>query len=446
MATLQLIQAIQAGLVNPTTGAALASGKCRFYDVSTLTPQTVYSDSAGATPITQPLTLTAGGTGTVYTASACRCIVKDALDSSTIYDVAVINGAAPATTFVTSSSFNAGNQTTLQTILDAVDDSFGGTDWKYKIGTTSRNLQSVISEIQLTPQDYGATGDGATDDTAAFAAMAIAQAATGRPIFIPRGTYQLSATTTFTGTGVIIRGSNASTAFSSLATVLRGTNGTMGLFSFTASDATPTVENLFITHATSTTGTAIDLSTTTSTAILRNVRIAAGKYAAAISSPTVGISHAFDCDIAGSTSSTTGNWILDNCSVVGTASALTKRTVASLGTSAFMYVNTTTDMANGGNTTPAIGSTGQLIAFQRIRGTSAGSGTVNATSVPTDTKILICDFFNNSGGAFTFTLNAQYHGTGNPAPANGTRRLVAYVWEPTSSVWEEFARSASDVT
>lgn len=431
--------------MNPTTGAVLASGKCRFYDVSTLTPQTVYSDNAGATPITQPLTLTAGGTGTVYTASPCRCIVKDASDVSTIYDIATVNGNAPATTFVTSTSFNGGAQTTLQAILDAVDDSFGGTDWKYKIGTAARNLQTVISEIQLTPQDYGALGDGATDDTAAFAALAIAQAATGRPVFIPRGTYQLSAVTVFTGPGVIIRGSATTTAFGSFSSVLRGTNGTMSLLSFTSAAGSPVVENLLLTHATSTTGTALDASPGAGGAIVRNVVVESGKYANGFASNAI-LSHAYDCYIQGTTASTVGAWILDACILSGTASATTRKTTASLGTTGYLFVNTTTDMANGGNVTPAVGGVGQLISFQRIRGTSAGSGTVNATSVPTDTKILVLDLFNNSGGAFTFTLNAQYHGTGNPAPANGTRRLVAYTWEPTSGVWEEFARSASDVT
>lgn len=434
MATLQLIQALQAGLVNPTTGVALASGKCRFYDIGTLTPQTVYSDGAGASPITQPLTLTAGGVGTVYTASPCRCIVKDASDLTTIYDITAVNGSAPATMFVTSSSFNGGTQTTLQTILDAVDDSFGGTDWKYKIGTTSRNLKDVVSEIELTPQDYGALGDGATDDTTAFAALAVAQAATGKPVYIPKATYQLSAVTTFTGVGAVVRGAGQGT-------VLRGTNGTMSLLAFTG--ASSTLENMNLTHATSSTGTALDLSAT-GAAVVRSVVVTPAKYATAFSTGSASV--AYDCTIAGSTAGTVGTWTLYGSGVTGTLSATTFSGVRAVGTTGYLYVNTTTDMANGGNVTPVVGSAGQLIAFQRIRGTTAGSGTVNAVVGGSETKILILDCFNNSGGAFTFTLNGAYHGTGNPAPANGTRRLVAYVYEPTSSVWEEFARSAADVT
>lgn len=446
MATLQLVQAIQSGLVNPSTGAVLASGKCRFYDVSTLTPQTVYSDSAGASPITQPLTLTAGGTGTVYTASGCRCIVKDATDTTTLYDIAVINGTAPAAQFVTSTSFNGGTTTTLQAVLDAVDNSFGGTDWKYKIGTSERNLSTVISEIQLTPQDYGAVGDGVTDDTAAFAALATAQASLNRPVFIPKGIYQLSSAITFTGAGVTISGAgrgDITTNPPSGGTTLRGTNGSAS--TLIISGAAGIVQNLCITHATSTSGTALTVAGgLANVASVRNVAVISGTHAVGFHCSAQS-AHATDCLING-TAGTTGTWLLENCSFPGGASATSTFVVTSIATGGRLFISSTADMANGGNTTPTIGGVGQLVAFQRIRGTSAGSGTVNATSVPTETKILVCDFFNNSGGAFTFTLNAQYHGTGNPAPANGTRRLVAYAWEPTSGVWEEFARSASDVT
>lgn len=448
MATLQLIEAIQAGLVVPSTGAALASGKCRFYDVSTLTPQTVFSDSAGATPITQPLTLTAGGTGTVYTASPCRCIVKSADDLTTLYDIAVVNGVVPASMFITSSSFNGGTQTTLQTIMDAVDDSFGGRDWKYKIGTSERNIKDTLGAISLMPQDYGALGDGVTDDTSAFTALAAAQAATGRPIFIPQALYQLSSVITFSANGAIVRGAgrgNLSTSPPTGGTVLRGTNGTMDLLKFTGES--PVLENMTLTHSTSSTGRAVLFQPAGASAgYVNNVAVTLTSYTTGFSTLSSGGATAVNCNIRGSTDATVGSWSLNTCLTAGTLSATTKFTAQTLSQTGLLYATATADMANGGNTTPSIGGTGQLIAFQRIRGTSAGGGTVNASSIPNDTKVLILDLFNNSGGAYTFTLNAQYHGTGNPAPANGTRRLVAYAWEPTSGVWEEFARSAADVT
>lgn len=426
MATLQLVQALQAGLVDPTTGAVLASGKCRFYDTGTLTPQTVYSDSAGASPITQPLTLTAGGTGTVYTAGPCRCIVKDATDVGTVYDIAVVNGSTPATTFVTSTSFNGGNQTTLQAILDNVDNSFGGRDWKYKVGTTERNLTDAIGAIHLTPQDYGALGDAATDDTAAFAALAVAQAATGKPVFIPKGTYMLSAVTTFTLNGAIVRGAGRSA-------VLRGTNATMNMFAFTGLG--PRVESVQIEHSATTTGTALTFS---SFCAIRDVVITAGDYTTAVSCVTT--SQAYDSDVQGITNATVGPWILNNAVTAGALSATTIFAANSP-----LFTTATVDVGAGGNTTPTPTSAVVPIHYLRIRSTGANC-TVNATAVPTGVKLLLLDCFNDSGGASTFTLNAQYHDSGNPAPANGTRRVVAFVWEPTGSFWVEVARSPADIT
>ncbi len=432
MATLQLVQALQSGLVHPTTGVVLASAKCRFYDLGTLTPQTVYSDAAGATPITQPLVLTAGGVGTVYAANPCRCIVKSADDLTTIYDITAVNGSAPSTMFVTSTSFNGGAQTTLQAILDNVDNSFGGTDWKVKTGTTSRNLSTVISEIEITPQDYGALGDGATDDAAAFTALAAAQASTGRPVYIPKGVYIMSSGVVF-GSNTVIRGAG-------IGTELRGTGGamtclTVGTFSI--------VEALKITHATTSTGSAIIVG---DSCVLRGVYTFGTDYVTGYEHTGSVGSHATDGQAYGTTNATVGTWALDYVALSGSASAGTTHTARTAGAAGFLYVSNTTDMANGGNTTPTLGGQGQVIAYHRIRGTSAGAGTVNATAVQSFTKVLILDCFNNSGGAFTFTLNAQYHSTGNPAPANGTRRAVAFVWEPTGGFWVEVGRPSADVT
>lgn len=423
MATLQLIQALQAGLVNPTTGVALASGKCRFYDIGTLTPQTVYSDDAGATPITQPLTLTAGGVGTVYTAGPCRCIVKDSLDLTTIYDIAAVNGNTPATTFVTSASFNGGSQTTLQAILDNVDNSFGGRDWKYKVGTSERNLTDAIGGIHLTPQDYGAQGDGATDDTAAFAAMAAAQASSGKPVFIPKGIYMLSAVTTFTLSGAIVRGAGRSS-------ICRGTNATMNMFSLTGIGSR--VESLLIDHSATTSGTAIVFS---NFSLIRDVVITAGDYTTAVNAGFQ--SHACDSDVQGITNATVGPWQLDNCVTAGAISSSTTYTVSSAINTGVVVQRSTADMANGGNTTPTASGTGVAIAYQRIRGTSAGSGTVNAPTTPaTGAQILILDLYNNSGGAYTFNLNAIFHGsTSAPAPANGQHIVITYAWNATEAIW-----------
>ena len=52
----------------------------------------------------------------------------------------------------------------------------------------------MISGALVNVQDYGAVGDGTTDDTNAF----IAAAALGKPIWMPQGNYVVSAPVTIT--------------------------------------------------------------------------------------------------------------------------------------------------------------------------------------------------------------------------------------------------------
>jgi len=429
MATVSLIQMLAAGVVTPTTGVVLASGVCRFYQPGTLTPQTVYSDNAGATPISPPLILTAGGTGIAYTLNPIRCIIKDATDTTTLYDINV-NTTVDDDMYVTSASFNGGVETRLATILDAVSTSLGGTAgyWKYKFGTSERNIKDAISGIAITPQDYGALGDGSADDTAAFLACAAAQSSSAAAIYIPPGTYQLSAAITFAGSR-IVRGSGI------VSTVLRGTNATMDCI---IGPAAGVISDLSITHATTSTGTAFKGSSST---LLTNINIAGSVYANGANS-TSGTCFATNSTFTGSTAALVGTWDIINSTAVG-------GTLPTTTVSAALALSTTTDMANGGSVTPQIVTTRTTggVFHNRIRGTSAGGGTVNATTAPASQAcILVLDCFNNSGGAFTFTLNAQYHSTGNPAPANGTRRVLIFAWDVTGAFWVETGRSSADVT
>lgn len=78
---------------------------------------------------------------------------------------------------------------------------------------------------------------------------------------------------------------------------------------------------------------------------------------------------------------------------------------------------------------------------------AAGAGTVNAPTNPqsSGSTLLTLDCFNNSGGAFTFTMNAIYHTTAAIAPANGFRRVVMFIWDPTNTVFLEVSRTAVDL-
>jgi Pectate lyase superfamily protein len=206
--TLSLVQWLAAGVVT-TAGADLASGKVRFYQPGTLTPTNVYSDDAGSSVITQPLTLSAGGRSTVYTLDPCRMIIKDAADTSTLFDV-TLNLIRDDQIYVTSAAFNGGTETTLETILDGWTASAGGATgfWRYKQSgsATERNLKDWMSEALVSVKDFGAVGDDATDNLTPFnnaITAAIASGAGG--LKIPAGTYRVSAQI-FISTGLKIYG------------------------------------------------------------------------------------------------------------------------------------------------------------------------------------------------------------------------------------------------
>jgi Pectate lyase superfamily protein len=331
-------------------------------------------------------------------------------------------------------------RTKLDTALASIYASLGGVDGKYRgvYGTSDRALRSQIEAYGLMPQQFGAKGDGVTDDTVAFGLLAQAQAASGLPIFIPAGLYQLSAVTTFAGHGVIIHGAgrgNIATVPPTGGAVLRGTNATMNLLAFTG--ASPVLENLTLTHSATSTGTALTFSTGVGSPVLRSVFIVLGTYDTALSNSTLE-GHAVDTNVFAITTATVGAWRMSNpVGPIGAVSATTVFAVNSVLSTGVVAQRATVDMANGGNVTPTASGTGIAVAYQRIRGTSAGAGTVNATSVPaTGAEILILDLFNNSGGAFTFNLAAQYHGsTAAPAPANGQRIVCSYAWNTTEAIW-----------
>jgi hypothetical protein len=264
MATGKLLQALRSGLVT-SAGVVVASGKVRFYDPGTLTPKAVYSDSAVSTTITQPLTLTAGGTGTVYVTGPVRMIAKDALDSTTLYDDVIASGV-DGDTYVVSPSFNAGAETLLSTILDAVDDSFGGTDWQYKqaAAATPRTLKAWMGEVHISVKDYGALGDDANDDTAEIQAAIDAAAAAGASVYFPPGTYRITSAITMPSSSLTIRGIQ-------WASIIKNMSTTGHAFSGGTDDATFQFIGLRVTANTQTTGYAF--SFTAGQLILESVKV-----------------------------------------------------------------------------------------------------------------------------------------------------------------------------
>lgn len=263
MSTLTLVPDLVSG-VTTSAGVAVASGKAHFYALSTTTPVTVYSDATGSTPITQPLTLTAAGTGTVYTVGAARMVVKDALDTSTVLDVNV-NTPREDGIYVTSPSFNGGSETTLSTILDGWSTAFGGAagyfQYKYSSAATERNPGDWMHDAFVSVKDFGALGDNSHNDTTAIQAAINAAQSTGAGIvFFPQGTYLITSALTVTTTGLELIGAGDT------ATIIMTTDSTIDAFQFNVPSSAPLscrISKIGITSSGSSTGSAINVAGST---------------------------------------------------------------------------------------------------------------------------------------------------------------------------------------
>jgi len=168
-------------------GTPLVGGKLYSYEAGTTTPLATYTDSTGATANTNPVILDSRGEANVWLGSSAY---KLALYTSTdvlIWTVDNITTASPLT------SLAASNGSSLVGFIQT------GT------GATATTVQARLRET-ISVKDYGATGDGTTDDTTAI--QNALNAGTGRSVYFPAGTYRISTTllvktkTTLVGDGM----------------------------------------------------------------------------------------------------------------------------------------------------------------------------------------------------------------------------------------------------
>jgi len=154
-------------------GNPLAGGKLYTYAAGTSTPKATYTDTAGTIANTNPIVLNARGEATIYWDGAYKVTLTDAAsatiytqDNVTSYDLGL---------YATTSSLAASSGSSLIGFLQS------GT------GATARTAQAKMRD-EVTVKDFGAVGDGATNDTAAFTAAI----KSGREVFVPAGSYNVT--------------------------------------------------------------------------------------------------------------------------------------------------------------------------------------------------------------------------------------------------------------
>lgn len=242
--------------IRDTTGAVVASGKARFYQPGTLVAQTVYSDDVCTTPISPPLTLNAGGQGTVYTLEPVRMIVKDSTETTTYYD-SIVNLNRHDAVYVTHASWNSGTEQTLENLLTTLGTSLGANGKYLPTGTaTARNYADVLTELVVSVKTFGAVGDGTTDDTTAIQnTVNYVESLGGGWAYFPKGTFKITSAITIDTVGVKVCGAGRGIA------IIKNFGTTTNALTVTlsgAADAKIIIRDVSITCNTTSTAKAIE--------------------------------------------------------------------------------------------------------------------------------------------------------------------------------------------
>lgn len=185
-------------------GLPMSGGTLTSYLAGTTTPVTTYQDEALTSANTNPINLDSRGECTLW------------LDSTKVYKFVLKNAAGvtqwTVDNITNSTAFAKSLDTALRVYVDSLDAALredlaasSGSSMSGFIqsgtGAVETTVQSKLREI-VSVKDYGAVGDGATNDTTAIA-NAIA---TGKSVFFPEGTY-VSDTQTIATVGQSLFGS-----------------------------------------------------------------------------------------------------------------------------------------------------------------------------------------------------------------------------------------------
>jgi len=440
-----LIHALAFSGARDSLGAVVAGGRVYLTvpgSVNTAVTAYTSADKSSAVPLDSGgCLLDSGGRAKLYVEDPCSVRIDDQSGVTVgtftyggLTNDGLVEVTTPGWTGINSSGSSvSGARTYLDTVLTNLYSSLGGLDGKYRgiYGINDTNVKTEIEQISLTPQRFGAKGDGVTDDTNALLLLAAAQSASRIPVFFPKGTYLYSQAITWSP--VVMRGAGSSGGG---ATNLIATNGTqngfvLGLGSF--------ISDIAFAHQSASSGTCLSCASGGFT--LLDVIMTSG-FATGVSAGAVSAGRLIASAVSGTTA-TVGTWISTaSSSITGTASTGTR--------SGATQIASTTDITNGGSITPTVASITGLnesgVAYHRLRGTvGGGATTINPPNAPLpgSAGVLITDCFNNSAGAYTFTFAAGFKTTAAVAPGSGLHQVVTFAYNATEALWIETSRTAA---
>ena len=171
-------------------GNPLAGGKLYTYASGTTTPQTTYTSATGVTANTNPIILDSRGEASVWMAANLYSMTLYTSTNTLIWTADGLNGPDQATLAVLAASGGSA----------LIGYSPGGT------GTVTTTVQAKLRQT-VSVKDYGAVGDGTTDDTLAIQnTISAVGAGGGGTVFFPTGTYKTTSKLTINSDAVYLKG------------------------------------------------------------------------------------------------------------------------------------------------------------------------------------------------------------------------------------------------
>lgn len=161
--------------VDPTTNLLMSDGTIEFYLSGTTTPTAFYTDSAG----------TSGGTS-IELNTGGQPPTDIYFDSDITYKIVVKDGQG--TTLQTLDPYSV--PVSFSEYANLATNGISHTE-----NSTTYNLATYLqSQYRISVKDFGAVGDGSTDDTTAIQSAIDAAEAGGVSVFFPAGDYRVSVT------------------------------------------------------------------------------------------------------------------------------------------------------------------------------------------------------------------------------------------------------------
>ena len=196
---MNLVHFLAAGV----NGAASGTATFVLRGTASSAQSVMYNEFEGLTqPATNVVTLDANGAAEVYVDAYVDVEIKNSA-GVTLRTVTV--GNSDSTTEVQSTSFKGtdydgspantvGEPITLRALLNKWITSAGAPDWQVLVDGVATNLDEAVAGFtgmftNVKSEEFGATGDGVTDDTTAI--LAATTAANGGVVFFPPGTYKI---------------------------------------------------------------------------------------------------------------------------------------------------------------------------------------------------------------------------------------------------------------